>query len=86
MLLHNYELGCPQQGNNNRYGQDSELTWINVKRILSLLCGPSTTARGVEAESSWTKPGTVATTDAPVGRTGKTAQRSVTGCRVARTP
>jgi hypothetical protein len=30
----------PQQGHNNRYGQDSELTWINVKSILSLSCGP----------------------------------------------
>ena len=29
MLLHGDELGRTQQGNNNTYCQDSELTWIH---------------------------------------------------------
>jgi glycogen operon protein len=33
MLLHGDELGRTQQGNNNGYCQDSELTWINWENI-----------------------------------------------------
>lgn len=33
MLLHGDELGRTQQGNNNGYCQDSELTWINWESI-----------------------------------------------------
>ncbi|XAS66399.1 glycogen debranching protein GlgX [Micrococcaceae bacterium Sec5.7] len=33
MLLHGDELGRTQQGNNNGYCQDSELTWINWENV-----------------------------------------------------
>src|SRR4051794_41355178 len=33
MLLHGDELGRTQQGNNNGYAQDSELTWIDWENV-----------------------------------------------------
>ena len=33
MLLHGDELGRTQQGNNNGYAQDNELTWIDWENV-----------------------------------------------------
>ena len=45
MISHGDELGRTQQGNNNVYCQDNEISWIDWKAAREYSCSPSSPAR-----------------------------------------